>query len=65
MFCESLLIHSVGFLSVSYLQVLLVLLPLVLGDSDGDSEGVADESDEDHPLAHGVALGSIGSLGGL
>ena len=65
MFCESLLIHPVGFLSVSYLQVLLVLLPLVLGDSDGDSEGVADESDEDHPLAHGVALGSIGSLGGL
>jgi len=43
---------------------LWVLLPLALGDSDGETEGEAGGSEEDHPLAHGVNLGGVGGLGG-
>ena len=42
-----------------------MLLPLVLGDSDGETEVEAEGSEEEHPLAHGVTLGGIGGLGGL
>ena len=41
-----------------------MLLPLALADSDGETEGEVDGSEEEHPLAHGVTLGGIGGLGG-
>ena len=41
-----------------------MLLPLALADSDGETEVEVDGSEEEHPLAHGVTLGGIGSLGG-
>ena len=46
------------------MQVLWVLLPLALADGDVEAESEAVGSEEEHPLAHGVTLGSLGGLGG-